>query len=104
METVGLIPVLFAVYWMSVLVWSLLASHLCQSLSRRHPLLYEALGRPAPLAGTGLRSDFALLRFLLAGRDRFTEDRRLVRICGAMRVLLVAYFAFFLTLPGLLLR
>jgi hypothetical protein len=98
---VTLIPVLFAVYWTSVLVWSLLASHLCESLSRRHPLLYEALGRPAPLSGNDLRSDFALLRFLLAGRDRFTEDRRLVRICGAMRVLLCAYFLFFLALPGL---
>lgn len=99
-----LIPVLFTIYWSSVLVWSLLASHLCDSLSRRHPLLYEALGRPALLSGTGLRSDFALLRFLLAGRDRFTEDRRLVRICGAMRVLLAVYVVFFLTLPGLLLR
>ena len=99
-----LIPVLFAVYWTSVLAWSLLASHLCESLSRRHPLLYEALGRPALFSGNGLRSDFALLRFLLAGRDRYTEDRRLVRICGAMRVLLCAYFVFFLTLPGLLLQ
>lgn len=104
MESVGLIPVLFAIYWSSVLVWSLLAAHLCESLSRRHPLLYEALGRPALLSRTGLRSDFALLRFLLAGRDRFTEDRRLVRVCGAMRVLLAVYFAFFLTLPGLMLR
>jgi hypothetical protein len=100
---VRLIPVLFAVYWSSVLVWSLLASHLCESLSRRHPLLYEALGRPALLSRTGLRSDVALLRFLLAGRDRFTEDRRLVRICGAMRVLLAVYFVFFLTLPGFIL-
>jgi hypothetical protein len=101
---VDLIPLLFAVYWSSVLIWSLLASHLCESLSRRHPLLYEALGRPAPLSWTDLRSDFALLRFLLAGRDRFTEDRRLVRVCGAMRVLLAVYFAIFLTLPGLLLQ
>ena len=39
----------------------------------------------------------------LAGRDRFVGDRGVVRLCGAMRVLLCAYFLFFLTLPGLFL-
>jgi len=98
-----ILPALFVVYWLSVLAWSLLAGRLCAVLSRRHPLLYEALGRPAP-AGGGLRSDFALLRFLLHRRDRFVEDRGLIRLCGAMRSLLCGYTLFFLTLPGLVLR
>lgn len=98
-------PVLFAVYWSSVLVWSLLASRLCEGLRRRHPLLYDALGRPAmATGGTSLRSDIALLRFLLVGRYRFLEDRGLVRLCGTMRALLCVYVLLFLTLPGLMLR
>lgn len=97
-------PVLFAVYWSSVLVWCLLAERLCDTLSRRHPLLYDSLGRPAPLAVTDFRGDFALLRFLLGGRYRFVDDRRLVRLCGAMRALLCGYALFFLTIPGLVLR
>ena len=100
----SLMPVLFAVYWTSVLVWCLMASHLCDSLSRRHPLLYDALGRPAPLAAHGLRGDVALLRFLIGGRYRFMDDRGLVRLCGAMRTFLCVYVLFFLTLPGLFLR
>ncbi len=36
----SLFPVLFAVYWSSVLVWFLMASRLCAALSQRHPLLY----------------------------------------------------------------
>ena len=100
----SLLPVLFAVYWTSVLAWCLMASRLCQALSRRHPLLYAALGRPAPLASNGLKGDMALLRFLLGGRYRFLEDRGLVRLCGAMRTLLCVYVLFFLSLPGLLLR
>jgi hypothetical protein len=101
---VSLFPTLFAVYWTAVLVWCLMASRLCDRLSRLHPLLYDALGRPA-LTGTGngLRGELALMRFLLAGRDRFVGDRGVVRLCGAMRVLLCAYFLFFLTLPGLFL-
>ena len=99
----NLFPVLFAVYWSSVLVWFLLASHLCEGLRRRHPLLYDALGRPA-MAGTGLRSEIALLRFLLVGRYRFLEDRGLVRLCGAMRAFLCVYVLLFLSLPGLMLR
>lgn len=100
----SLFPVLFAVYWSAVLVWCLMASRLCERLSRRHPLLYEALGRPALAGrGNGLQGDLALLRFLLAGRDRFVGDRGVVRLCGAMRVLLCAYLLFFLTLPGLVL-
>ena len=97
-------PVLFAVYWSSVLAWCLLASRLCESLSRRHPLLYESLGRPTPLSSSPLRSDVALLRFLLVGRDRFLNDRRLARLCGAMRALLCLYVLFFLSVPGLMMR
>jgi len=101
---VRLLPALFAVYWLSVLVWSLLAARLCGALSERHPLVYAALGRPALLAATGLRGDVALLRFLLGGRYRFLDDRGLVRLCGAMRAFLFVYVLLFLTLPGLALR
>ena len=108
----SLMPALFAVYWSSVLIWCLMASRLCEGLSRRHPLLYTALGRPAPLAvnplkahlKAGFKGDVALLRFLLGGRYRFLDDRGIVRLCGAMRVFLCAYALFFLALPGLLLR
>jgi hypothetical protein len=99
---VSLFLVLFAVYWTSVLVWCLLASRLCEGLSRRHPLLYASLGRPVPLADKGFRGDVALLGFLLGGRYRFLEDRRLVRLCGAMRALLCVYVLFFLMVPGLM--
>jgi hypothetical protein len=99
----SLLPALFAVYWSSVLAWCLMASYLCEGLSRRHPLLYDALGRPAPLAASGLKGDVALLRFLVGGRYRFLEDRGLVRVCGAMRALLCVYVLFFFALPGLLL-
>ena len=52
---------------------------------------------PAP----GCRT-FALLGFLLRRRDRYVDDPRLARLCGAMRGLLVAYSLFFLLLPALL--
>lgn len=94
-----ILPGLFVVYWLSVLAWSLMAGRLFALLSRRHPLLYEALGGPG-----GLRGDLALLRFLLHRRDRFVEDRGLIRLCGAMRSLLCGYALFFLTLPGFVLR
>jgi hypothetical protein len=101
---VSLFPFLFAVYWTSVLVWCLLASRLRHDLSRRHPLVYASLGRPAPLAGSDLHGDFALLRFLLGRRYRFLGDRRLVRLCGAMRFLFCVYVLFFFSLPSLILR
>ncbi len=97
-------PVLFAVYWLSVLSWCLLAERLCSSLSRRHPLVYEALGRPTPLAGSGMQDAVALLGFLLRRRDRYVDDPRLARLCGLMRGLLIAYSLFFLTVPAVLAR
>lgn len=96
----SLFPVLFAVYWSSVLAWYLMASRLCVALSRRHPLLYDTLGRPALAGGSDFRGDFALMRFLLGRRDRFLNDRGLGRLCGAMRALLCVYALFFLSLPG----
>jgi hypothetical protein len=91
---VNLFPVLFAVYWSSVLVWFLMASRLRATLSQRHPLL----------CGAGFRGDLALMGFLLGRRDRFVDDHGLVRLCGAMRALLWVYTLFFLALPGLVLR
>lgn len=90
----SLFPVLFAVYWSSVLVWFLMASRLRAALSQRHPLL----------CGTGFRGDLALMGFLLGRRSRLVDDRGLARLCGAMRVLLVGYTLFFLALPSLVLR
>lgn len=98
-------PVLFAVYWISVLAWCLMAARLCRSLSERHPLLYDTLGRPALLAtGQGMQGELALLGFLLRRRDRFVGDRQLARLCGAMRGLFVVYLLFFLTLPAFLIQ
>ncbi|MGH9362865.1 MAG: hypothetical protein ACRD2T_13205 [Thermoanaerobaculia bacterium] len=94
-----LLPLLFVVYWISVLGWSLLVSRLCHHLRSRHPLLYEALGRPSLVPAGDWRGELGLLRFLLARRYRFLPDPGLVRLCGAMRLLLVAYAAFFLTAP-----
>lgn len=100
----NLFPVLFAVYWSSVLVWFLMASRLCTTLSQRHPLLYDTLGRPALAMGSDFRGDLALMRFLLGRRYRFVDDRGLVRLCGAMHTFLWVYTLFFLALPGLVLR
>ena len=100
----SLFPVVFAVYWCSVLAWYLMASRLCGALSRRHPLLYDTLGRPALAGGSDFRGDLALMRFLIGRRDRFLDDRRLGRQCGAMRTFLWVYALFFLALPGLVLR
>ncbi|MEA2560718.1 MAG: hypothetical protein QOH06_2222 [Acidobacteriota bacterium] len=88
-------PGLFCVYWLSVLLWWRMAERLCAGLSGRHPLLWAALGRTAG-------RELAILGFLLRRRDRYLEDRSLIRLCGAMRVLLAAYVAFFLMAPALL--
>jgi hypothetical protein len=100
---VSLFPVLFAVYWSSVLVWFLMASRLRATLSQRHPLLYATLGRPAA-AASDFRGDLALMRFLLGRRYRFANDRGLARLCGAMRTFLWVYVLFFLALPSLMTR
>jgi hypothetical protein len=96
------LPVLFAIYWLSVLAWSLLSQRLLAALRDRHPLTYGGLAlRPAPAAGP-LGAEIALLRFLIAKRDRFLEDRRLGALCALMRMFLGGYLAFFILLPGLL--
>ena len=88
----SLFPVLFAVYWSSVLVWFLMASRLRAALNRRHPLL----------CGTGFRGDLALMRFLLGRRYRCSTtaaSRGCAGPCGrSLR------YTVFLALPGLVLR
>ena len=91
------IPCLFSVYWLSVLLWTLMAERLSAGLSRRHPLLWAALGRERI-------KEMALLGFLLRRRDRFLQDRALTRLCGVMRALLTVYILVFLLAPALFLR
>ncbi len=99
-----LVPILFVVYWVSVLGWSLLVARLCHGLRTRHPLLYESLGRPSlAVAGNG-KAELGLLRFLFARRYRFLRDPGLVLLCGAMRFYLVGYAVFFLSVPAFTLR
>ena len=90
------------VYAVAVVVWSLLASLLRRTLSGRHPLLFQTLRATSRPGLLGLGSELALLRFVFAGRDRFTRDRRLVLLCGAMRSMLCVYGLFFLVVPTLL--
>lgn len=101
------LPLLFAFFWTSVLAWTLLVGRLSEGLRSRHPLIYDALGRPAEarLAAVGpMGRELALLRFLLGGRYQLLDDPGLVRLCGLLRTFLIAYAAFFLVAPVALMK
>ena len=101
------LPLLFAVFWTSVLAWTLLAERVAEGLRRRHPLVYDGLERSlgsAALAASPVGRELGLLRFLLAGRYQHLGDPALGRLCGLLRTFLLAFVAFFLAAPALLLR
>jgi hypothetical protein len=98
------LPLLFAVFWASVLAWTLLAGRVDESLRRRHPLVHQALGAAALESPLLVGRELALLRFLVAGRYQRLGDPGLQRLCGLLRTLLLAYVAFFLVAPALMLR
>jgi hypothetical protein len=105
----GMLPVLFAVFWTSVLAWTLLVGRLTEALRRRHPLVYDALGgvgvaAAGPGRPMGVGRELALLRFLISGRYQFLDDPALARLCGVLRTFLLAYAAFFAVAPVLLLK
>ena len=89
-------PLLFSIFWLTLLAWSLLACRLTEGLRARHPLVYQRL---SSLGGAG--HEIGLLRFVWVRRDRFLGDPGVSRLCLAMRALLVSYVLFFLMLPGL---
>jgi hypothetical protein len=97
-------PFLVSVFWTSVLAWSLLAGRLAQDLKSRHPRVYASLARPAVASPVPFEPEIALLRFLLARRHARLGDARLARLGDAMRHLFLAYVAFFLAAPLLLVR
>lgn len=101
------LPLLFGVFWASVLSWTLLVERVAEGLRRRHPLVYSGLERSlgsAALAASPVGRELGLLRFLLAGRYQALGDPELGRLCGLLRTLLLAYVAFFLVAPALMLR
>jgi hypothetical protein len=93
------VPVLFAVFWTSVLAWSLMSARLAEGLKSRHPLVHQRLERPALAPQASFGAELALLRFLLARRYAHLGDPHLERLAGWMRQFLLAYAAFFLAAP-----
>ncbi len=98
------VPVLFSVFWTSVLAWSWMTVRLAEGLKSRHPLVHRRLERPALAPRAPFEAELALLRFVLSRRYAHLGDPHLARLGGAMRQFLLAYAAFFLAAPLLFVR
>jgi hypothetical protein len=70
-------------------------SELFRLLRERHPAVYDSLGRPGFL-NNSIQNGFAVLRFILGGHFRRTQDAELIRLCRFIRVFSYSYWAFFI--------
>jgi hypothetical protein len=86
----------FTVLFTAILVWFALAARLYRLLREDHGEVYEWLGSPSLFLNNSPRKSWLSLRFLVSGNFRNLGDQRVTRLCGLMRVFLVAYLAWFI--------
>ena len=86
----------FTVLFTAILVWFALAARLFRLLREDHSEVYESLGSPTLFLNNSIKNNWLSLRFLIAGNFRELGDERVTRLCGFMRIFLVAYFVWFI--------
>lgn len=78
-----------------VVVWFVLIAVLLRQLQRKHPVTYEAMGRPGLFIGNTPASSGAVLRFIAFREHRVLRDAGLSCLCDGMLVFMAAYLVFF---------
>ena len=92
------IPYEFPILISMVLVWFVLLHLLFSRLEKRHPMKYEAMGRPSLILRNHLAGTLAMLAFLVRREHRALGDSYLSKLSDGMLVFFAAYLVLFLGL------
>ena len=87
--------------WFGMVSSVVLHLRICWTLRDRHPVKYEAMGRPLSFWTHSPRTSWLLLRFLIFGEYKLLTDPSLQVQCRVMLVVLVAYLSVFIALVTL---
>jgi hypothetical protein len=88
-------PYLFGILMACVALGFFLQSRLYDMLRKRHPKVYESLGRPTLFLNNSIQNGLAVQGFILFGRFKQIDDPKLVRLCSFLRVFAICYLVFF---------
>jgi hypothetical protein len=91
----GFGPLIFLAFLGCAVVSIAMMTELFRLLRERHPAIYDSLGRPGFL-NSSIQNGFAVLRFILGGHFRQTQDADLIRLYRFIRVFSYSYWAFFI--------
>ncbi len=92
----GFGPFLFLAGMVCVIVGFATSRELYRLLRERHPAIYDSLGRPTLFWNNSIQNGFAVLRFILGGHFKQTNDLELIRLCRFMRLFAYSRWAFFI--------
>jgi hypothetical protein len=93
----GFGPLIFLAFLGCAVVSVVMMTELFRLLRERHPAVYDSLGRPGFL-NNSIQNGFSVLRFILGGYFRQTQDAELIRLCRFIRVFSYSYWAFFIAI------
>lgn len=93
-----LFPVLFGVLFCSVFVWFALCVKLFKMLETRHPVKFNAMGRPSLVMNNNLSNNISFMRFLLKREYVELNDPVVSRLSSVMLVYLIVYLIGFMIL------
>lgn len=90
------LPISFGmILFAMVIVWFVLLKVLFNRLEQRHPLKYEAMGKPSLFLRNNIATGWATMKFLFVREHRSLNDPTLSKLSDSMLVYLSAYLLLF---------
>ena len=89
-------PLLFLVFVACGIISYATMAQLHRTLRDQHPAIYESLGQPTLFWNNSGKNSLAVMKFVLSGRFRETQDPEVIRLCRFIRAFSYTYWAFFI--------
>ena len=86
-----MLPVFLLLLLAVAVAWLYLSNRLYAELRQNFPKLYDALGSPRLFMTKSFTANFNVIRFLIRGDYKATEDSAVIGLCQGLRVLLYIY-------------
>lgn len=86
-----MLPVFLLLLLAVAVAWLYLSNRLYAELRQNFPKLYDALGSPRLFMTKSFTANFNVIRFLIRGDYKATDDIAVIGLCQGLRVLLYIY-------------
>ena len=88
--------IVFIVLIVSILIWFYLCARFDTILKKRHPMIYEEIGKPNLLTNNTFSNNILFFKFLFSNEWKKLNDQKLIKLAQFMKLFFIGYICFLL--------